>query len=329
MNLYPLKFEPTFRQYIWGGRRLGTKLNKPIGDARCYAESWEIVDHGDDQSVIANGSLAGATLGAIARDHANELFGKSVEDRRAFTRFPLLFKFLDANRTLSVQVHPNDQQAALLDPPDLGKSEAWYVIDAEPGSRIYAGLKAGVDRDQLAAACETGTVDDVLHSFVPEAGDCVNIPAGTVHAIGEGLLVAEIQQSSDTTYRLFDWNRVDADGNPRQLHVQEALEVVDFDAGPVLPVDPVCKPASSRWRLVTCDKFVLDRIEAESAVSVGGDDQFHIVSAVRGDAAVSCGRESPLSLPFGSTILIPACAGKVSVQPSGELAFLDAYLSDL
>lgn len=328
MNLYPLKFEPTFRQYIWGGRRLGTKLNKPIGAAERYAESWEIVDHGDDQSVVANGSLAGATLGEISRDHAEELFGKSARNRESRTRFPLLFKFLDANRTLSVQVHPNDQQAALLDPPDLGKSEAWYVIDAEPGSKIYAGLKPGVDREHLVSACESGTVDDVLHSFQPEAGDCVNIPAGTVHAIGEGLLVAEIQQSSDTTYRLFDWNRVDANGDPRPLHVQEALEVVDFDAGPVSPVVPIHKPESFRWRLVTCDKFILDRIAANSEVSVGGDELFHIISAVRGDARVSCSQGPAISLPFGATMLIPASAGKVSVQPTGELVLLDAYLSD-
>ncbi|MEM1304825.1 MAG: type I phosphomannose isomerase catalytic subunit, partial [Planctomycetota bacterium] len=165
-TLYPMRFAPLLKQYLWGGRRLGSLFGKPIGDGDDYAESWELVDHDDGQSVVADGPLAGATLGELVRDHREELFGRhsvAVESglqTEGRPRFPLLFKLLDANRTLSVQVHPNDAQGAELDPPDLGKTEAWVVLAAEPGSKIYAGLREGVDRDVLAAALQAGACDE-------------------------------------------------------------------------------------------------------------------------------------------------------------------------
>ncbi|MCA9212222.1 MAG: class I mannose-6-phosphate isomerase, partial [Planctomycetales bacterium] len=290
MSLYPFHFVPTFREYIWGGRRLGSTLGKQIGAGSHYAESWEVVDHGNDESVVANGVCAGETLATIVRKYPAELFGKEHAQQK-YERFPLLFKFLDAHHNLSVQVHPNDEQAATLDPPDLGKSEAWYVLDAKPNAKIYAGLKGGVQRLDLELACRNGTVEDVLHSFTPQIGDCVNIPAGTVHALGEGLLVAEIQQSSDTTYRLYDWNRLDSDGNPRALHVQQALDVTDFESGPVSPVTPRETDSPNRKNLVACDKFILDRIELSQSIgqtlTLGGDDRFHILAAINGNAVVT------------------------------------------
>ncbi|MFM8890072.1 MAG: type I phosphomannose isomerase catalytic subunit, partial [Planctomycetia bacterium] len=215
--MHPLLLAPRYRRYLWGGRRFASVLGRPLPPGDDYAESWELVDHGDDQSVVAAGPLAGATLGDLVRTHGHELLGRHAP----LSRFPLLFKFLDACRDLSVQVHPDDARAARLSPPDLGKTEAWYVIDAAPGSRIYAGLRPGTDRDALAAALRAGRCEEVLHSFEPRAGDCVFIPAGTVHAIGAGLVVAEIQESSDVTYRLFDWNRTGPDGRPRPLHLVE------------------------------------------------------------------------------------------------------------
>lgn len=330
MDLYPFQFRPTFRQYVWGGRRLGTTLGKPIGEADRYAESWEVVDHGDDQSVVANGPLVGTTLNKLVRDYGKELFGTSLDLETPLERFPLLFKFLDANRDLSVQVHPNDAQAALLDPPDLGKTEAWYVIDAAPGSRIYVGLKQGVDRAKLKAACETGNIDSALHSFEPKPGDCVMIPAGTVHAIGAGLLVAEIQQSSDTTYRLFDWNRVDTNGRPRQLHMEQALDATEFGIGPPDPVAPIKCEEPHRRNLVTCDKFVLDRIGSDDECLIGGDNRFHIVVAIKGDAVLQGKNGTETSLSFGNTVLVPASVGGVRVRPSTFTStphvLLDAYL---
>ena len=214
--LYPLRFEPIFRRYLWGGRRLGTVLGKPIGEGSDYAESWEVVDHGADQSRVAFGPLAGTTLGELVREHGHELLGRHHPQ----PQFPLLIKLLDAQQKLSVQVHPNDEQAARLDTPDYGKTEAWVVLAAEPGSRIYAGLKRGFDRPALERELNRGTCELCLHHFEPRVGDCVFLPAGTVHALGGGLLIAEVQQSSDTTYRLFDWNRVGPDGRPRALHIE-------------------------------------------------------------------------------------------------------------
>ena len=316
---YPLRFEPLFRRYLWGGRRLGTMLGKAIGEGGDYAESWEIVDHGADQSVVAAGPLKGLTLGELVIKHDAEIFGRNSPQRQ----FPLLFKFLDCNRTLSVQVHPNDQQAAKLDPPDLGKTEAWVVLEVEEGSKIYAGLEPGVTREALGAAIAAGTCDECLHAFEPQIGDCVFIEAGTVHALGAGLLIAEIQQASDTTFRLFDWNRVDADGNPRPLHIDQSLEVTDYSRGPVSPQQPQSTGAAHRERLVECDKFVLDRLTLTGTQSVGGDEKFHLLVPLSG-AITLAGDNQRLCL--GHTSLVPAAAGVTAVAADGEAVVLDIYL---
>lgn len=316
-----LRFEPIFKQYLWGGRRLESLFGKRLGRGDHYAESWEVVDHGADQSVVAGGPLAGTTLHQLVDEHGEALLGRHHPQRR----FPLLAKFLDAHRTLSVQVHPNDAQAARLDPPDLGKTEAWVVLAAEPGSKIYAGLKPGVDRATLKRELANGTCDVCLHQFEPKVGDCIFLQAGTVHAIGAGLVVAEIQQASDTTFRLFDWNRVDADGKPRPLHIQEALDVIDYARGPVGPQTPQPTELPQRDRLVDSDKFVLDRWRLDTPVTGGGDSRFHILSVVDGQAAVSAS-DGDESLSRGSTILIPACCGECSVRPQGRAVLLDMYL---
>ena len=209
MNQYPLKFRPVLKQTIWGCRRLGTQLGKPIGDEKNYAESWEIVDHGDDQSVVADGPLKGKTLAQLISDHP-DWFPVSGADAAAF---PLLLKYLDCNRVLSVQVHPDDRYAKAMTPPDLGKTEAWYIVASDPGSLIYAGLKTGVDRQVLQRAVSGGRMEEVLHSFHPAPGDVVFIPAGTVHALGEGLLVAEIQairHTLDAGNVVGHWTRFDS-----------------------------------------------------------------------------------------------------------------------
>ena len=309
-KLHPLRFQPLFREYLWGGRRLGSVLHKPIGDGETYAESWEIVDHGEDQSVVAFGPLAGRTLGKIVANHAAELFGQ--HDPRP--QFPLLFKFLDAHRDLSVQVHPCDADAAKLDPPDLGKTEAWVILHADPGALVYAGLNAGVDRDQFAAAIARGETDSCLHRFTPRAGDCIFIPAGTVHALGAGLLVAEIQQASDTTYRLFDWNRVGVDGQPRQLHVQQGLDATDFSTGPVSAVTPrpIASSAGDQHtveRLVACDKFILDRHRRVGDFQLETENRFRIVAVLEGELTIA-GDPSGIPLTQGQTILLPAATDR-------------------
>ena len=317
---YPLRFKPLLRRYLWGGRRLATMLGKSLGAGDDYAESWELVDHGKDQSVVQAGPMTGFTLHQLVTEYAPDILGQ----HEGCPQFPLLFKFLDCNRTLSVQVHPNGQQGAQLDPPDLGKTEAWVVLAADPGSKIYAGLKQGVSPDDLRTALAAGACEQCLHQFEPQVGDCVFIEAGTIHALGAGLVIAEIQQASDTTFRLFDWNRVDAEGNPRQLHIEESLSVTNFLHGPVSPQQPQPTPTAGRERLVECDKFTLDRCTWESAEPLGGDQRFHLLVVVEGEADVA-----GVTLSAGETSLLPAAAGEVEILPQGRAVLLDIYLPEM
>jgi mannose-6-phosphate isomerase len=332
--LYPLKFKPLLKRYLWGGRRLGDVLGKPLGEGRDYAESWEVADHGQDQSLVANGALAGTPLSRLVQQRGHELLGRHAP----LPRFPLLFKYLDCQRDLSVQVHPDDDAAALLDPPDLGKTEAWLILDAQPGSRVYAGLKFGFTRESLAHELAAGRAALCLSSFEPRVGDCIFIPAGTVHALGAGLLVAEIQQASDTTYRLYDWDRTGPDGQPRQLHVDQALAAINYTAHIVTPQQPRPTERPQVERLVACDKFVLDRWRVADQQPLGGDNRFHILSVLEGElflgssqAVVARGNTtsdevSLLSLIRGQTVLVPACLPSVTVAPREQCVFLDMYL---
>jgi mannose-6-phosphate isomerase len=319
--LYPLRFEPIFRRYIWGGRRLESSLGKPLGPGNDWAESWEICDHGQDQSRVQFGPLRGTSLGELVAERGAELLGRHHPQ----PRFPLLVKFLDAAQRLSVQVHPDDARAARLTPPDLGKTEAWVVLEAEPGSLIYAGLRPGVDRQTLAAAIGQGRCQECLNVFQPSVGDCIFLPAGTVHALGAGLLVAEIQQSSHVTYRLFDWNRLGPDGKPRSLHVQAGLDAVDFQRGPVGPRQPRQAERPEVSRLVECERFVLDRWAFDAPLPAGGDNRCHSIVIVEGAVRVE-DDPSALMLPRGGTALLPAGVGAVRLTPLRRTILLDAYL---
>ncbi|TWT73627.1 putative mannose-6-phosphate isomerase YvyI [Posidoniimonas polymericola] len=317
--LPPLQFQPLFKRYLWGGRRLATVLGKPIGDESA-AESWEAVDHGEDQSVVAGGPYDGWTLRKLVEEKNEELFGRHAPQEQ----FPLLFKYLDAQRTLSVQVHPNDAQGAKLDPPDLGKTEAWVVLAAEPGSKIYAGLNDGVDRAALAAAVEAGESDRCLHAFEAQPGDCVFISAGTVHALGAGIMIAEIQQASNTTFRLFDWNHVDKDGNSRPLHIEQSLEVSDYERGPVSPQTPEPLDGGGE-RLVDCDKFVLDRHALDRPTPIADEDCFKLISVISGEADLVCG-SSRSPLEKGSTVLLPARREAAELHPRNAATVLEMRL---
>jgi mannose-6-phosphate isomerase len=300
---------------------LETSLGKVLPPEGVWAESWEVVDHQADQSVVEFGALAGTTLHELVVRLGSELLGRDDPQ----PRFPLLMKFLDAAEILSVQVHPDDATAARLATPDWGKTEAWVVIEALPGSLIYAGLNAGVDRHTLAAAVRDRRCQDCLHSFAARAGDCIFLPTGTVHALGAGLLVAEIQQSSDATFRLYDWNRVGPDGQPRPLHVEQALEVIDYDRGPLSPVRPKPTDRPEAVRLVECDKFVLDRWEIDSPVRLGGDARFHILAVLAGTLLIE---NDPAGCPLsrGGTALLPAAADPLRLAPAENTVLLDAYL---
>lgn len=323
----PLQFEPILKRLRWGGRRLGTVLGKPIGQESDYAESWELADHGQDQSIVAGGPYHGWTLGRLVAQRGPELFGNRAEYRQ----FPLLIKFLDADDRLSVQVHPHDELAKQFDPTENGKTEAWVIIEAEPDSRLYAGLKDGVGRDELATALRDGTASQCLHSFTVRPGDCVFIPAGTVHAIGEGILLAEIQQMSDITFRLYDWGRLGSDGQPRELHIEEGLAATDFNRGPVSPV--LSKTISSEphrlEELVRCDYFVIRRHTLSAGAApfkLSPDDRFHVLMTLAGGIEVNCGGEKQ-QIGRGRTVLIPAAAASVAQVASLDGAVvLDSIL---
>ncbi len=316
---YLLRTQPAFRNYLWGGRNLHTVLGKKLPDDGIWAESWEIVDHPEHQSRISNGHLAGRTVTEVAASNPHWLLGRSPA-----TALPLLLKYLDCQRVLSVQVHPDDHYAQNMTPPDLGKTEAWYVISAQAGAVLYAGLKAGVSRSALAESIASGVIEDCLHVIEPKAGDCVFIPAGTVHALGAGLLVAEIQQSSNTTFRLYDWNRVDDKGKSRELHIAQSLEVIDFERGPISLQVPQSTNDPSRQRLVQCDKFTLDRID-RSTQQVLGDSRFHYLTAPYGGVQIEHDGES-VELAIGESVLAPACMPKASVTIQPRAVLLDMYI---
>lgn len=248
MIVYPLKFKPIYKQRIWGGQKLHEMFGKELPEGEKIGESWELTDLPEDKSVITNGELAGRMLESVIEEFPKEIVG--VEN---FTgAFPLLIKLLDCQDVLSVQVHPDPQTCERMG-KGAPKTECWYVISAEPGAVIYKGLKEGVTREQFAEAIKQGTVEDLLIKVKVQEGECHFLPAGTAHAIGSGLLIAEIQTPSDTTYRVFDWNRVDDAGNPRELHIEQALESIHFDqSSDDLPVTTI-------GRLVESEYFTVDK----------------------------------------------------------------------
>jgi len=308
----PIRFEPIFRSYIWGGDRLASQLGKKPPGNGIWAESWEIVDHREGESIVAEGAFAGWALRQLIESFPNEIIGRDAPNER----FPLLLKYLDCQRVLSVQVHPDDVYGAKMPLPDRGKTEAWYVINAEPDSKLYAGLKSGVDRQTLSDAIENGKTEECLHVLSPKAGDCVFIPAGTVHALGEGLLVAEIQQASDCTFRLFDWDRVDKDGQPRQLHVDLAMEVIDFERGPVEFVTPQLMGTSGARTLVDCDKFTLREFAQPGSFPLQ-NLQLSIITVPKGNAVLRTDKNEYV-LERGQSIMVPhACAAATLDIPDG------------
>ncbi len=320
--MQPLRFEPVLKRIRWGGKRLGTVLGKRLGPGSDYAESWEIVDHGSDQSIVLDGPFAGWSLQQLIRDQNRALLGRHAGRQQ----FPLLVKFLDAQESLSVQVHPNDELARQFDPTENGKTEAWVIVDAAPDSRLYVGLHPGVSASDLRAAIASDSVESLMHQVPVQAGDCVFVPAGTVHAIGAGILLAEIQQSSDLTFRVYDWSRVGADGKPRELHIDEAMRCIDFARGPVDPVTPrklVTQPACEE--LVRSDHFVMQRHTLDSPLEFEPDDCCHVLMVLSGSAVATCD-DLQIPMPLGQSLMLPAERGPVTIVPERGIVLLDAFL---
>ncbi|MCA9035065.1 MAG: class I mannose-6-phosphate isomerase [Planctomycetaceae bacterium] len=316
----PLTFTPILKRIRWGGSRLGTLLKKPVGTESDYAESWEIADHADGQSYVCSGDYSGMALTELISQQPEELFGRHA----GVSQFPLLMKFLDANDWLSLQVHPDDVLARQFNARENGKTEAWVIIDAAQDSRICAGLKPGVDARQLRRAVESGHVESCLHIYPVKPGDCIYVPAGTVHALGPGIVLAEIQQQSNLTFRLHDWGRVGADGKPRPLHLDESLACTDFNRGPVDPVKPVQLAGTTHVfeELVRCPYFVIRRHQSANPFAVRCDNRFRVVMVLEGKGVLQTTRTELLLNP-GQTVLLPASCASVEILPETPITVLE------
>jgi mannose-6-phosphate isomerase len=317
--LYPLRFRPLFKTALWGGSAL-RPLFGAAPSPEPTGEAWVLSDQGADGSVVADGPLAGTTLRDLMRARPRDLLG---EAEAPGGRFPLLLKFLDARLPLSVQVHPDDELARVLEPGEArGKTEAWVILRADPGSRLFAGLRPGVGAEAFQAALTGGTLPDVLHSYAPRPGDCVFLEAGTVHAIGAGLLLFEVQQTSDVTYRLHDWGRVDAKtGKPRDLHVAQALQCTNYERGPCDAVEPRSAEDGCE-ALVSCRYFTLARRRPRDRCRLRANGRCRILVGVEGKARlVHDGADFPLK--FGDVYLLPAAVGGCEVVPDGPLTLLE------
>ena len=319
--MYPLRFEPIYQYRVWGGRRLAKLLKPPLPRDGPVGEAWLLSDRDDHASKVAAGPLEGSSLAELLARFPDELMGKLAG---RFRRFPLLLKFLDAQEKLSVQVHPTDRQKQYLPAGETGKTEAWVVIESGPESQIYAGLKPGTTRADLERVLANRTVADLLSSFTPKPDDAVLIEAGTVHSLS-GVVVFEVQENSDVTFRLYDWDRVDPKtGRKRALQVEQAIECVDFTQTAIGPVKPVVEapPPASRERLFDCDQFKLWRHRGRSAFSVGAADSPRVLVCLGGAGDVQYGGTSD-RIEHGDVVLLPAALGACLFQPSNATTLLE------
>ena len=325
--MYPLRFEPIYQYRLWGGRRLANLLAAPLPGDGPIGEAWILSDRPDHPSQVANGRLKGRTIGQLMEQCREQLMGRLAG---RFPRFPLLLKFLDAQEMLSVQVHPSDAHADLLPAGETGKTEAWVVLEAGTESRIYAGLKPGATADDLRRALTNGTVAEHIACFTPKAGDGVFIPAGTVHTLGGGVVVFEVQQNSDVTFRLYDWNHVDAKtGKPRPLQVDQALASIDFATragGLVAPVVEATTPVE-RERLFDCEQFRLWRLRGQLPFAVGAAGVPHVLVSIEGNGHVEYGGATH-EAGRGDVFLLPAVLGPCTFQPRGAVNVLEIEIPE-
>jgi mannose-6-phosphate isomerase len=322
VSLYPLRFEPIYQYRLWGGRRLSGLLSAPLPGDGPIGEAWVLSDRDDHQSLVANGPLKGQTIGRLMEQCRSQLMGKLAP---RFRRFPLLLKFLDAREMLSVQVHPSDAYPDLIPAGESGKTEAWIVIEAEKESHIYAGLKPGTTADGLRRSLANGTIADRLVGIVPKPGDAVFIPAGTVHTLGGDVVVFEVQQNSDVTFRLCDWGHVDAKtGKPRALQVDQAFACIDFEGsagGVVAPRVETTMPVE-RERLFDCEPFRVWRLLGQAPFQVGDIAEPRVLVCIEGSGQVEHGN-IPYAVGKGDVWLLPAEAGVCAFQPSQEVTLLE------
>lgn len=322
---YPLKFEPLLKVRPWGGETLSDIYNysgtDPIG------ESWEIADHDEDKSIVSNGALKGKTLHQLFTENPSELAGNAI-DRNSPDKFPLMLKLLDSKSALSVQVHPDDKYADTKKKGELGKTEAWYILEADKDACIYYGLKDNLSRTDFEQAIKDGVTDKCMNKIYVSGGEVFYIPSGTVHALGPGVRMAEIQQNSDTTFRIFDWNRVGLDGKARELHIEDSLAVTDYNSKLRGKAEPAVIEQENALResFITCEKFAFEKISniQKNTTLDTEHKSFHIITVVEGNISVECSEGEEL-LNKWQTCLIPSCCGKYEVTADENSSFLLFY----
>jgi mannose-6-phosphate isomerase len=323
MSLYPLRLDPFLSRPIWGGTKLGRRYGKGAGSAGNIGESWEIYEG----NTVQNGQLRGKTLREVTEQFGEALLGTAAHGNPP-GRFPLLIKLIDATRQLSIQVHPNDQQAQQMEQEPFGKTEAWYILDADPGAKLVYGLAHPLTADQLRERSADGSVEADLAYLPVSAGDVVLVPAGTIHAIGAGIVLYEIQQTSSTTYRLYDWNRKGPDGKPRELHLRKAVQVADLTpptGGKQASRDLGSEEGVHRQELVRCPYFVLERGTLDGGWTRRPDDRSFLgVTCVSGEIIVSApdGAWPDEHIGPGGSLLLPATLGACMVRPDAGRAEL-------
>lgn len=325
--LYPIKFKPRIKERIWGGQAILNKKGKAAGRLakdKLYGESWDLSSVKDDISVVANGFLKGNNLEEIIEVYMGELVGEQIFEQYGL-EFPLLIKYLDCNDKLSVQVHPDDA-LALERHGSFGKTEAWYVVDCKPGASIYLGFKdLNLTREEYIAAVAESRLEELLNKVEVKPGDVFFIPAGTVHALGAGLEVVEVQQTSDVTYRIYDWDRVDAEGKSRELHTSLAVDAIDFESDAELLHREYNLAKGGDAKVIECNYFTmtLHDVAGVKELDRSSLDSFVVFIALNGSVRiVADGNEETLA--EGEVILIPAEVNDITIE--GDAKLMEVYI---
>lgn len=317
----PLKFKPIFMERIWGGNALRDKFGFDIPLDKKIGELWTISDNRTAVSIIEGGELSGQRLDAIAYKFFEDIYGKGIN----YKRFPLLIKIIDAQDKLSVQVHPDDEYASKYENGDSGKTEMWYIIDAKPGAKLVCGLKEGTTKDKFKKLLQEERLEECLKEIEVEPGDVVYIPSGMVHAIGEGILICEIQQNSDLTYRVYDYNRVDELGRKRELHIKKALDVINFNLKTDKIIPEFKEIQGGRISsVVKSPYFQVSIIEINEQINIDTEGKFNTLTAVNGNCTIEYNYDEVIELKAGETILIPASIPSYAIK--GKCKVLRAYI---
>lgn len=319
-EIYPLKFKTIYKEKIWGGKKIKSILGKDYGNLENCGETWELSCVNGNISEVANGALSGKKISDLIKLRKEELVGEKIYQQFG-DEFPLLIKFIDAAQDLSIQVHPNDQ-LAMQRHNKRGKSEMWYIVQADEGAELISGFNKELDRDEFKLHNENGSLNDILNREKVEKGEVFYLPAGRIHTIGKGLLLTEIQPTTDITYRIYDFDRVDKNGNKRELHLENALDAIDFKHSQNYKT-PFSDNKNETNTIITTPFFTTNKLTLDQEMSIDRSklDCFKIYIGLGGSGVIA-----GESIKFGEVILVPAALKNYTIEPEGELELLETYI---